>query len=108
MSPVQFSNEIASEVDRCRASINATRQGRIIITDGPETVLTRDRVRRLLQAVVDKTLSFDAASYAADCIIMSHTFDWEDEDVGEAVHFIADDYPTPTEDEVRSVLLALG
>lgn len=108
MSPGQFSDEIAPEVDECRASINATRHGRIIITDGPETVFTRDRARRLLQAVVDKTLSFEAANYTADCIIMSHTFDWEDEDVGEAVHFIADDYPPPTEDGVRTVLLALG
>lgn len=108
MSPVRFSEEITPDVDACRASIKATRHGRIIITDGPETVLTRDRIRRLLQAVVDKTLSFEAANYTADCIIMSHTFDWEDELVGEAVHFMADDYPPPTEDEVRSALSRLG
>jgi len=108
MSPVRFSDEITPEVEECCASIQAYQHGRIIITDGPETVLTLDRIRRLLQAVVDKTLSFEAANYTADCIIMSHTFDWEDELVGEAVHFMADDYPPLTEDEVRGALGRLG
>jgi hypothetical protein len=108
MSPEQFSSEIAGEVDEFCASIKATQHGRIVITDGPETALTRDRARRLVRAVVDRALSFEAANYAADCIIMSHTFDWEDELAGEAVHFIADDSPPPTEDEVRDLLHRLG
>ena len=109
MSPAQFSDEIAPEVDECCASIKATQHGRIIIADGPETAFTRPRALRLFQAVVDKTLSFEAANYTADCIIMSHTFNWEDDGlVGEAIHFLADDYPPPTEDEIRSVLGRLG
>lgn len=107
MSPEQFSVEIAGEVDAFCASIKATRHGQIVITDGPETLMTRDRARRLVQAVVEKTLSFEAANYTADCIIMSHTFYWEDDMVGEAVHFIADDYPPPTEQEVHDILRRL-
>lgn len=107
MSPARFSDEITPEVEACRASIAATRQGRIAITDGPDTVLTRARAQRLLEAVIDGALSFQAANYTADCIVMSHAFDWEDELVGEAIHVLADDYPPPTEDEVREALRRL-
>jgi hypothetical protein len=108
ISPEQFSSEIANEVAEFRASINATRHGRIFITNGPEALMTRDRVRRLLASLVGQALSFEAANYTADCIIMSDTFDWEDDFVREAVHSIADEDPPPKEDELYDLLRRLG
>ena len=108
LSPDAFAAEIAREVDAFRASIRTTRQGQIVLTDGPETLLTRDHARRLVQAVIDKALSFEAANYIADAIIMSDSFDWDDDVVGEALHLLADDHPPPTEDDVRCMLGLLG
>lgn len=109
LSSPQFSAEIAPEVDACLASIKATGRGRIVIEPGPETVLTRAHARRLLQAMLDKSLSCWAASYVADCIIMGHDFDaGDDAAVLEAIHCAADDYAPPTEDEIRSALERLG
>jgi hypothetical protein len=109
LSPLRFSTEIAPEVDACLAAIEATGRGRIVIEPGPETVLTRAHARRLLQALSDGSLSYRAASYVADCIIMGHDFDAGDDDaVLEAIHFAADDYAPPTEDEIRSALERLG
>jgi hypothetical protein len=109
LSPSQFSDEIAAEVDECAIALKTTGHGRIFVTDGPETILTRARARRLLVAVADQILSSDAASYVADCIIMGHTFEWEDEMVGEAVHFLADgDNRLLPATEIRGHLLGLG
>lgn len=109
MPQLQFSREISPEVLECTAALKTAGHGRIFITDGPDTVLTRARARRLLQAVADKVLSSEAASYVADCIIMSHTFLWEDDSVGEAIHFLADGDTWPlSEAGVRTQLSALG
>ena len=104
----RFSAEIAGEVDAFCASIKATRQGQVVLTDGPETLLTRDHARRLVQAVIDEALSFEAANYIADGVIMSDSFSWDDDLVGELLHLLADDTPPPTEDEVRDLLELLG
>ena len=106
---VQFSEEIATEVDECHASIKATREGRILVPRGPETAGTRAQARRLLQAMADKSLSLEAASYVADCIIMSHCFDFDDDELAlEAIDFASDDSPPrPTVEMVQSVLNGL-
>jgi len=104
-----FAAEIASEVSECTNALKSTGNGSIFITDGPDSVLTRDRCRRLLHAVADKVLSPEAASYVADCIIMGHAFDWEDDAVGLAIQFLADGDTRPRpEEDVRAHILKLG
>lgn len=112
LSSLRFSAEIAPEVDACLAAIKATGRGRIVIEPGPETVLSRAHAQRLLQALSDGSLSYQAASYVADCIIMGHDFDAGDGDgddaVLEAIHFAADDHAPPTKDEIQSAIERLG
>ena len=111
LSSERFSAEIAPEVDECQASIKASGSGRVIVVkDAPETRLTRAHARRLLQAMADATLSFKAAGYVADCMIMGHNFDYDEDDDAPlaAVHFVADDYAPPTEEQLREALERLS
>ncbi len=106
---LQFAGEITDEVNDCTNALKSSGSGRVYITDGPESVLTRDRCRRLLHAVADKVLSPHAASYVADCIIMGDAFDWEDDAVGLAIHFLADGDTWPlSEEDVRAHIVSLG
>ncbi|MXP28113.1 hypothetical protein GRI58_04660 [Porphyrobacter algicida] len=68
-----------------------TGEGRVQVTQGPLFVVTRADARRLLEAVADNRLPFDAANYLADCIVMSDNFDFADEAVRDAIFFIEDD-----------------
>lgn len=107
----QFSEEIAPEVEECAASIRATRQGYILAPKGPEIPFTRAQARRLIQAMADKTISLEAACYVADCVIMSHCFDFDEDDETalEAMHFASDDSPPPPTDEmIANVLRSLN
>ena len=109
MPPPHFADEITAEVDQCTYGLKFPKNGRIVITEGPETVVTQAHIKRLLGAIADKTLSPEAASYVADCMIMSDSFDFGDDDlVLEAIHFAADgdNHPLP-EDEVRGLLSRL-
>lgn len=54
-------------------------------------MVTREGARRLLKAVADDRLPFDAANYLADCIVMNDDFEFADDAVRGAVFFIEDD-----------------
>jgi hypothetical protein len=107
LSPAAFAREIHDEVAERNIAFKAGENGYIVIEDGPPTIITRSHVRRLLGAVADKTLPFESANYAADCLIMSDDFDFEDQLVKEAIYFIEDDSVAPTEAETRELLSRL-
>ena len=107
ISPEALAKEINAEVIACNAAFHAGEQGYIVITDGPSFEVTRDGARRLLRAVADNRFSFELANYVADCIIMSHDFDFADDAVRDAMHFIEDDSRPPTRDETLNALAAL-
>jgi|APFEC2959095171_1045051.scaffolds.fasta_scaffold00052_5 hypothetical protein len=100
--------EIEAEVRECLAACAKFGSGRVIITDGPETQLTREQVAVLLTALAEGDIPLEAASYIADAIIMSHTFEFEDEAVAEAVHFLADDSAPLTQGEVEEAQARLS
>ena len=91
LSPESLAAEIGPEVVRFRAALSATAEGRIQVTDGPLFVVTKEGARRLLEAVADERLPFDAANYLADCIVMNDDFDYADDAVRDVVFFIEDD-----------------
>ena len=108
-SPEDFSREIKEEVDACeegcRSPANA---GHIIITDGPQTEVTREHMRRLLQCLLDEAIPWMSANYTGDCLMMSDDFHPQDEAVAEAIEFVANDSRPPTVDETREAIRALG
>jgi hypothetical protein len=81
--------------------------GHIIVTDGPETMVTRDHAKRLLQAIAENRLPFLSANYAADCLMMSDDFEFAEEVVAEAVEFVADDSRAPTKEQTAAALAKL-
>ena len=91
LAPEAFADEIADEVAAFRAALRATANGNIIVSNGPQFLVTKMGARRLLEAVANEKLPFDAANYIADCIIMNDDFDFEDDATRDAVHFIEDD-----------------
>ncbi|WP_419253024.1 hypothetical protein ACN2C6_15710 [Caulobacter sp. ErkDOM-YI] len=62
----------------------------------------------MLTAVAEGHLSFEAASYVADALIMSEDFDWEDDAVATTIFFLADNSRPPTHVEVSDALSQLG
>ena len=108
LPPEDFGIEIAAEVDACERGFRSGGVGHIIVTDGPQTVITREQVGRLLQALADNRLPFLSANYAADCLMMSDDFDFADDAVSEVVEFVADDSRPPTPDETQAALAQLG
>ena len=107
LSPEDFGSEIAAEVDACEQGFRSGGVGHIIVTDGPETVVTRDHIRRLLQALAEDRLPFLSANYVADGLMMSDDFELADEVVTEAVAFVADDSRPPTREETAAALAQL-
>jgi hypothetical protein len=107
LSPEDFGREIAAEVEACEQGFRSGGVGHIIITDGPETLVTRNRARRLLQALADNRLPFLSANYTADCLVMSDDFEFADKAVAEAVEFVADDSRPPTPEETEAALAQL-
>lgn len=85
--PEVLAAEIAAEVGAFRASLQATSSGHIVISDGPLYLVMRDGARRLLEAVANEQLPFDAANYIADCIVMNDDFEFADEAVRNAIFF---------------------
>ncbi|MEG3155310.1 hypothetical protein [Sphingomonas sp. RB1R13] len=107
LSPEDFNSEIAAEVDACEHGFRSGGVGHIIVTDGPEIVITRDHARRLLKALADNRLPFLSANYTADCLVMSDDFDFADDAVPDAVHFVGDDSRAPTAGETEAALVKL-
>jgi hypothetical protein len=116
VSPEILAIEIAAEVAAFRASLKETASGHIMISDGPLYLVTRDGARRLLEAVANGQLPFDAAKYVADCIVMNDDFDFADEAVRDAIYFVEDDTGRfvageddwrPTRDEILAELALL-
>lgn len=99
----EFWREIEAEVRECLESCAKFGAGRVIINDAPDTPLTRKDMTVLLGALAEGKVPLEAASYIADAIIMSHTFEFEDDGVAEAVHFLADDSAPLTQAEVGQV-----
>ena len=91
LSPEDLAAEIGPEVARFRSALRETAEGHIHVTDGPLFMVTREGARRLLKALADDRLSYDAANYLADCIVMNDDFDFADEAVRDAMFFIEDD-----------------
>lgn len=108
ISPEDFNVEIAAEAEAYERAFMSDGVGHIIVTDGPETVVTRDQARRLLQALADERLPFLSANYAADCMMMSDDFEFAEDAVAEAVGFVADDSRPPTPDETKAALAQLN
>jgi hypothetical protein len=108
LSPENLGREIAAEVDACEQGLRSGGVGHIIVTDGPETLVTREHVRRLLQALAEDRLPFLSANYFADGLMMSDDFDFADEAVTEAVEFVADDSRPPTPEETAAALAQLN
>lgn len=102
-----FGRQIADEVVACQRDAARRGVGHVIISDGPETVVTREHARRLLRAMADGQLSVPAAIYTADCLIMSDAFDFADRAVADALYFIADESRPPTPTEIAAALAQL-
>lgn len=108
LSPADFGSEIAAEVDACEQGFRSGGVGYIMVTDGPETTVTGEHAKRLLQALADGRLPFLSANYTADCLVMSDDFTFADDAVTEAIAFVADDSRPPTLDETQAALAQLG
>jgi hypothetical protein len=108
LSPEVLVDEVATEVNACEAAFREGENGYILITDGPLVEVTREGAGRLLAAIADGRLPFRLANYVADCIIMSDDFDFADDAVRDAVHFVEDDSRPPTHDETIEALTKLG
>ena len=104
LSPEDFGREIAAEVTACEQGCRSGGVGHIIVTDGPETVVTRDHARRLLEVLAEDSLPFLSANYTADCLVMSDDFEFADDAVAEAIEFVADDSRPPTLEETKAAL----
>lgn len=104
LTPEQFDDEVADEVRACNLACNQTGEGHVFITPGPDTIITRDHARRLLEAVAGQRLSLEIANYAATCIIFGD-FEFGDDVVNEAIWLIEmADLDQPTTDEMRTAI----
>jgi hypothetical protein len=91
LSPEALADEIAAEVAAYRDALRLTAIGYISVSDGSLFLITNEAARRLLEAVLDERLLFNAANYVADCIIMNDDFDFADEAARDAIHYIEND-----------------
>jgi hypothetical protein len=107
LSPEDFDSEIGAEVAACEQGFRSKGIGYVIVTDGPETTVTRADAKRFLQAFGDGRLPFLSANYIADGLIMSGDFVFADDGVEEAIEFVADDSRPPTAEETLAALAAL-
>lgn len=108
LSPEAFGPEISNEVNTCEHGFKTEGMGYIMVPEGPTQVITRDHARTLLEAMLSDRMSFLAANYTADCLMMSVDFAFADEAVAEAVAFVADDSRPPTHDETEAAIAALS
>ena len=108
ITPKAFDSEIKQEVDACEEGIRSkAKVGHIIITDGPQTIVTHDHMMRLLQCLLDESVPWKSLNYTGDCLMMSDDFEPEDEKVAEAIEFLSDDSRSPSPDETLGALEAL-
>ena len=91
LQPNELWRDIEAEVTGCIAACAKGSSGHVVITDGPNTQVSRMQIAVLLDAIVDAKLSLAAASYIADALIMSDDFEWEDQAVSEALFFLSDE-----------------
>jgi hypothetical protein len=104
LTPEQFDDEVADEVTACNLACKQTGEGRVFITPGPDTIVTRDHARRLLEAVAGQRLNLQIANYAATCIIFGD-FEFGDDVVNEAIWLVEmADLDKPTTDEMRTAI----
>ena len=104
LTPEQFAVEVADEVEACNLACKRTGQGHVVITPGPDTIVTRDHARRLLEAVTGQRLSLEIANYATTCIIFGD-FEFEDDAVNEAIWLIEmADLDQPSTDDMRAAI----
>lgn len=108
ISPEILADAIIAEVNACNDAFRAGENGYIVITDGPSFEVTREGAKRLLAAIAEDRLPFELANYVADCIMMSDNFDFADDAVRDAVHFVEDDSRPPTGDEITNALASLS
>ena len=64
--------------------------GPVIISDGPETQISRQHLAVLISALAEEKLPIDAAAYVADAMIMSDDFAWDDKGIADALFRLAD------------------
>jgi hypothetical protein len=104
LTPEQFGDEVAEEVRACNLACAQTGEGRVSITPGPNTSVTRDHALRLLEAVFDQRLCLQIANYAATCIIFGD-YKFGDDVAKEAIWLIEmSDLDQPTTDDLRAVI----
>jgi hypothetical protein len=92
---------MADELAACLASMAKGGSGHVLITDGPDVIVTCKHVRRLVEALATGRLPLNAASYIADALIMSDDFEFANDAVSEAIFFLSDDSGPLTLDEVQ-------
>lgn len=108
LTPEQFDEEVVDEARACNLACNKTGEGQVVITPGPDTIITRDHARRLLEAVAGQRLSLETANYAATCIIFGD-FEFDDDAVNKAIWLIEmADLDHPTSDDMRSAVKLLN
>jgi hypothetical protein len=104
LTPEQFGDEVADEVKACNLACDQMGEGRVFITPGPDTIVTRDHARRLLEAVEEQRLSLEIANYAATCIIFGD-FEFGDEVVNEAIWLVEmASLDQPTTNDMRTTI----
>jgi hypothetical protein len=91
LTPEDLGATMYAEVSYFRATVRETARGNILVSSGPRFIINRDGARRLLEAVANDRLPFDAANYLVDCIIMNDDFDFADEAVCDAILFLEND-----------------
>ncbi|GHC92067.1 hypothetical protein [Novosphingobium pokkalii] len=107
LAPEQFGEEVADEVRACNLACKQTGEGHVSITSGPNTIVTRDHARRMLEAVVEQRLSLEIANYTTTCIIFGD-FEFEDDVVNEAIWLIEmADIDHPSTDDMRIAISRL-
>lgn len=83
--------EIEEEVQNCHAACEKHGSGAVIISDGPETQVSRKQVLVLIAALAEGKMPMDAASYIADALIMSEDFAWDDNGIADALFRLSDE-----------------
>ncbi|WP_338504706.1 hypothetical protein V6R86_11640 [Sphingomonas kaistensis] len=91
LRPDELWTEIEAEVTACLAACAKGGSGHVILTDGPNTLVLRQHVDKLLAALAQEKLPLEAAAYIADALIMSDDFEWDDEAVAETLFFLSDE-----------------
>ena len=104
LTPEEFEEEVGDEVEACNLACKQTGEGHVVITPGPDTIVTRDHARRLLESVTGQRLSLEIANYATTCIIFGD-FEFEDDVVNEAIWLIEmADLDQPSTADMRAAI----